>query len=182
MTKSKFIRQLKKRLRNRSDAASVLEFYSESIDERIESGMSEEEAVAAAGDPDAIIGTISSELPSEKNHGKTWEKVLLIAGSPVWGSIALALICAALAIYIALWSIVLALYCVSVGVAGGVLCSLYEIGYMLIGGRFPEALFYLGTGFACAGLIIPFWYLATLSAKGVIRLNKVIFRRRRHTK
>ena len=48
------------------DAEERLSFYSEMIDDRIEEGLSEEEAVAAIGTVDEVAAGIKAEIPALK--------------------------------------------------------------------------------------------------------------------
>ena len=87
MTKLQFLFALRDRLTDlpKSDLEERLHFYSEMIEDRMEEGLSEEEAVTAVGSVDEIAGQIASEIPSPKKvsakrHWKTWEIVLLALG------------------------------------------------------------------------------------------------------
>lgn len=63
MNKEQFLAQLSQRLDvlPAQDVQRMKEFFSETIDDRVESGMTEAEAVAALGDPDQIIQEILQE-------------------------------------------------------------------------------------------------------------------------
>lgn len=63
MNKEQFLAQLSQRLDvlPAQDVQRMKEFFSETIDDRVESGMPEAEAVAALGDPDQIIQEILQE-------------------------------------------------------------------------------------------------------------------------
>ena len=63
------------------------------IDDRMEEGLAEEEAVSSFGTPEEIADQILSEIPlsrlvrervKPKRALKAWEIVLLVLGSPVW--------------------------------------------------------------------------------------------------
>ena len=103
MKKQEFLDKLKGSLwaMPEADIRNSLEYYSEMIDDRMEDGLSEEEAVAAIGDLDEIVSQILSETPRppqvvkpEENQGqkktqkqdntKNWMIILLILGSPLW--------------------------------------------------------------------------------------------------
>ena len=80
-------------------------FYAEMIDDRIEDGMSEQEAVAALGSVHAIAAQIVAETPpipkaiAKANTGsRTLNIVLLAILSPIWVTLALAFACMVLAI------------------------------------------------------------------------------------
>ncbi len=69
MNRTEFIAELTAAIRDLSkdDVARVLEYYGEMIDERVEDGMSESEAVAALGSVDAIAAQIMKDIPRERN-------------------------------------------------------------------------------------------------------------------
>ena len=101
-------------------------FYAEMIDDRIEDGMSEQEAVAALGSVHAIAAQIVAETPpipkaiAKANTGsRTLNIVLLAILSPIWVTLALAFACMVLAIYLAIWSVVVALWAVVLTLASG---------------------------------------------------------------
>ena len=70
------------------------------VDDRIEEGLSEEDAVAQIGSVDEVVSQILSDTSivklvkekiSPKRKMRAWEIILLILGSPVWLSILIAL-------------------------------------------------------------------------------------------
>ena len=94
MTKFEFIRMLRNKLSDfpRGEVEEQLRFYTEMIEDRMEEGIPEEEAVAAVGSVDEIASQIASEIPIPQKEQETakpkrkrrgWEIVLLIFGSPM---------------------------------------------------------------------------------------------------
>ncbi len=79
MTKLEFLSELVKRLDGREDRSNIVAYYREMIDDRIDDGMSEEEAVAAMGSIDDICReypaperrTAAEPEPKEKNEEKS---------------------------------------------------------------------------------------------------------------
>ena len=63
MTREQFVKKLKGELSSlpSEELEGRLAFYSEMIDDRIEEGLSEEEAVAAIGDVDEIIAQLKTD-------------------------------------------------------------------------------------------------------------------------
>ena len=105
MNKEQFLAALRHRLRYlpAEEVERSLTFYAESVDDRVEDGMSEWEAVAALGDVEAIAREIETSLPlatvvkervkQEKNKtsgDSKWLWVLLIVlgglGFFVWSA------------------------------------------------------------------------------------------------
>lgn len=68
MNKSEFILQLRNGLSGlpQDDVDERLNFYGEMIDDRIEDGLSEEDAVFEMGDINKIISQILAEIPLSK--------------------------------------------------------------------------------------------------------------------
>ncbi|MBQ9734061.1 MAG: DUF1700 domain-containing protein [Clostridia bacterium] len=64
MSKNQFLKILKRKLSHlsKSELDERINFYSEMIDDRIESGLSEKEAVEAIGSADMIARQIAEEL------------------------------------------------------------------------------------------------------------------------
>lgn len=113
MNKQEFIAQLRKGLYGlpQDDIEERLTFYSEMIEDRIEEGLSEEEAVSGVGSVDEIVAQVVWDIPFAKiakeriksnRRLKAWEIVLLVLGSPIWLSLGLAAIAVIISIYISL--------------------------------------------------------------------------------
>ena len=81
MNKQEFLTRLRKGLSGlpQEDIEERLTFYSEMIDDRIEEGLSEEEAVAAIGSPDEIAEQIIGEIPIKKIVKE--KELLLVLGA-----------------------------------------------------------------------------------------------------
>ena len=95
MNKQNFLAMLSQQLHGlpEEDIHKSLEYYTEILEDRMEEGMSEEEAVAALGSMEEITDQIFAETSIPKlvkakvqtnRKLKAWEIVLLILGSPVW--------------------------------------------------------------------------------------------------
>ena len=180
MTKAQFLEELKAKLSFLPDEEleDQLEFYGEMIDDRIDDGLSEEEAVLAAGRIDEIAFRLMTDtdidddddepLISKKRPLKTWEIVLLIAGAPLWIPLLIAAVAIAFSLYVSLWSIFASL----VGCAiGGTVVGIST----LIGGNATAGLASLGLGIFCAGASILAFFGCRGATRGVISLTRKIF-------
>lgn len=115
MTKKEFLAALKIKLRAipRAELRERLGFYSEIIDDKMEEGLTEGEAIAEIGNIDDVAEQILAEARVEEPVKKVRKPVsilqivLLIIGSPIWLSILIPLFAAAWAIIIALWAVVI---------------------------------------------------------------------------
>jgi len=165
MTKKDFLAQLQSRLAHLSkeDAEERLSFYAEMIDDRVEEGLTEEEAVAAIGSIDEVAAqetTPAQDLsPVEKEEKpsralRTRDVVLLAVGAPLWIPLVAAAIVVVLALYISAWAVVAALWVADVAFAisplGGVICAIV-FGCQGYGGG---AAFMVACGLCCGGLSI----------------------------
>lgn len=174
MTKAEFTAALRTRLIGlpEDDIQKAIDYYSEAVDDCIEDGMSEDEAVASLGSPDDIAEQIMLDAPlsslvrarvAKPRRGlRTWEIVLIVLGSPIWLSLAVAAASVALAVFVTLWSVIVAFFAVALsfgvcllgGVAGGVL--------LLIQGFPLTAVALLGAGLLLGGLGI-FVFIGTVA-------------------
>ena len=68
MNKAEFLNELRTKLNGlpQSDIEERVSFYTEMIDDRVEDGMTEEEAVEQIGPVDKVVETIVSEIPLSK--------------------------------------------------------------------------------------------------------------------
>lgn len=183
MNKREFIEALRKGLCGlpQDDIEERVTFYSEMIDDRMEEGFLEQEAVAQAGAVEDIVNQIVSETPigkiakerlKSKGRIKPWEIVLLALGSPIWLSIGIALFSVLISIYGAMWSVIISLwsvFAVFVGSAFGCIAGGTVFAFVhkpLIG------LAVISAGFVLAGLSILTFMACKSVTKGSLILIK----------
>ena len=164
------------------DAEERLSFYSEMIDDRMEEGLSEEEAVAAVGSPKDIVAQLLAEAPlstivkskiSQKKSWSVWEIVLLVLGSPVWLSILISLGAVILSVYISLWAAVISLWASFAGIAASALgCILGGIGLLFFKNPLI-ALALVGCGLILVGVSIFLFFICKIAGIGMVRLGKI---------
>lgn len=92
MTRQEFLKTIRKKLKGlpAEEVKNSLAFYDEAISDRIDKGMTEEQAVAALGSPDEIAARIIEEMPEAEAVGEnrsarggiSW--LLVILTSPIW--------------------------------------------------------------------------------------------------
>lgn len=186
MKRVEFLKELKARLwaLPEADIQCSLDYYSEMIDDRMEDGLGEDEAVAAVGDLEEIVAQILQETPRPpvvvepakkakptKDNTKLWLILLLILGSPVWIPLAASAAATVLSVYVSLWTVVIVLYVVAVAlVAAAIGCI---IGCFFMIGKFGAILVAVGAALVCAGLGILLFMLGNLAAKGMVALTKL---------
>lgn len=165
MNKQAFLEELQQRLQGLPSAEieKSLAYYSEMLDDRIEDGLSEEEAVAAIGTVDEAVTQILSDVslptllrqrvtPDHRLQG--WEIALLIIGSPLWIAIGIAAVAVFAAVYVVLWSVIVALCAANLALAIGAVAGIAGCVVFLLSKDYLQALFLLGSGFILAGISI----------------------------
>lgn len=165
MTKPEFLSALgdKLPLLSREDRQERLRFYAEMIDDRMEEGFSEEEAVAAVGTAEEIAAQILGDLLSAADSGNPPVKkkrltamgiVLLVLGAPLWLPLLVAAFAVILALYISWWSVIISLWAVFGSVAGCCLGGILGGAGLLLAGKGLSAMALIAAGIFCAGLAI----------------------------
>jgi uncharacterized membrane protein len=181
MTKIKFLLALHDKLSGlpQDDVEERLNFYSEMIEDRMEEGMSEEEAVAAVGSVDEIAAQIVGDIPltkmvkekiKHKHRLKAWEIVLLAVGSPIWFSLLIAFLSVVVSLYVSLWSVVISLWSVFVSL---IACALYGVvagAAFSLGENALSGLAMIGAGLICGGLSVFLFYGCKAVTKGTALL------------
>ena len=185
MTKQEFLDSLRNSLSGlpREDAEERLSFYDEMIDDRMEEGLTEEEAVAGLGTADQIADQILADIPltrlvkeriKPKRSLRAWEIVLLVLGFPVWFPILIALAAVAFSVYVVIWSVIVSLYAVDLALAVTALAAVALGVSRIFQGRLAEAAAWIGGGFVCAGLAVLLFLGCNQAAKGAVVLTKKI--------
>ena len=185
MSKQEFLAQLRRGLSGlpQDDIEERLEFYSEMIDDRMEEGISEEDAVRDIGDVDGIVAQIVADTPlikivkdkmKTKRKISAWEIVLLAVGSPIWLSLLFAAFAVILSVYLALWSVIISFWAVFVSVAGCAFGGIAGGGVMALYGRAFEGIALIGAGIFCSGVAIFLFFGCKWATKGILWLTKKI--------
>ena len=187
MNKQQFLEVIRDKINGlpQSDIEKSLEFYREMIDDRIEDGFTEEEAVEAMGSIDDIAAQIFMDTPLPKlvkakvrpsRALRTWEIVLLILGSPVWVPLLLAACIIFLAIYVVIWSVVIVLYAADLCFAAAGITGIIAGTFLASGGNASQGLILIGAGMVCAGIAILLFFACNQVAIAVAKLGKMIIR------
>lgn len=192
MTKQLFLDSVRIRtgILPKKDRERLLEFYSESIDDRIEDGLTEEQAVEAIGSVDEVAAQILSEAQLPKAEAapvrrnlRAWEIVLLVLGSPLWLSLLAAALLLAVGVvltvamgYVVLWTGVLVLYTGNLCLAVGAIAAFAGGVSYMTSGNAGLVLMAFGIGIALIGAAVLAFFVCNLAAKGVLALGKGIVR------
>ena len=183
MKKNEFLWGLAEGLRGLppEDLERWVDYYREMIDDRMDDGLSEEEAVADLGSLEEIRDQILTETPlprlvkesvRPKRKLRAWEIVLLVLGSPVWLPLLAAAVIVAASVYLSVWAVLLSLYAADLAVAVTGLAGGVALVQMLMAGRTAEGILFLGAGLVCIGLAILLFFGFNQLTKGLVWVTK----------
>ena len=185
MKKEEFLNELEKKLQGlpKKDMEEKLEFYSEMIDDRVEEGMTEEEAIKDIGGTDEAIKQIVDETPitslvKEKFKPKKsisgMTILLLILGFPLWLPLFLVLCVLVLVFFLLLWVLVIVSYSVEIGLVGATAASVIPFAQKMMNGNFNIG--YLGITILGVGVTLLFISVCYLSTKATAKMTRGFFR------
>ena len=186
MTKNEFLSSLSQTLAElpEQDVAQSLAYYSEMIDDYMENGMTEEEAVETLGSVEEVSAQILADVPVQdrtedepapRKSMEVWKIVLLILGSPLWFPLLITAASVLVSVYVTIWAVVISLYTVVASFAAGALGGM--LGCVAFGFRADaiQAVLFLGGGPVCAGLAIFSFFGCNQVAKGVVWLSRTMW-------
>ena len=204
MTKEQFIKKLNTELSFLSpeELESRLAFYSEMIDDRIEEGLSEEDAIAEIGDVDEIIAQLKADglacektdnnnpcsdgtyaspkadnsAPSKKKKSSPWIIVLAAVGSPLWITLAAAAILVILSVYIVIWAVVGSLWAIPVALVCACIGGMIAGVVSLATGSTLLGITLIGAAMVCIGIAVFAGFGCYHLMRQAARLSKAIAR------
>lgn len=171
MTKAEYLSRLESLLSclPEGQRAESLAFYEEMILDRMEEGLSEEEAVSTLDAPGVVAKT------RRKSRVLLW--VLVILGFPVWGALLAALAITVLSFYATVWIFVAVVWGLAVLlVLGCPLFLLFAICGVIVGNA-PYTLVEFGAALVALGLGLLLVRLAFELTRGVALLSAAVVRR-----
>lgn len=171
MNKTEFLDEVRSRLNGLApeDIEKAITYYDEAILDRVEDGMTEDEATADIGRPEDIANEILYDTPitklvkakvdKKKQNIETWEIVMIVLLAPIWIPVLIVLLSVILSVYIVLWSVIISLIATIIAlVFGGIAIALAALtGLFTVSST--NTLGVVGLGILCLGvglaLIIP---------------------------
>ncbi|MBQ1685317.1 MAG: DUF1700 domain-containing protein [Clostridia bacterium] len=185
MNKQEFISELEKALAGlpKDDVLERLSFYGELIDDRVEDGLSEEEAVAEAGPVDELAKQILADIPLQKlvrerikpqRRMGAWEIVLLVLGFPLWFPLLVVALVLVLCAYVVIWALIVCLWAVFVSFIAGAVCGVAGGVIDFFRGYRLEGVMIIGAGLLFAGLSVFMFFACRAATKGAAKLTKKI--------
>ncbi len=183
MSKQEFLAQLRQGLFGlpQDDVEERLTFYSEMIEDRMEEGLSEEEAVSAVSSVDEIVAQVVADIPlakiakeriKPKRRLETGEIVLLALGSPIWLSLGIAAAAVILSLYVTAWSVIISLWAVFASLAACTVGGVTAGVVFAISGNGLSGVAMLAAGIVCAGLSIFMFCGCKMATRGILILTK----------
>jgi uncharacterized membrane protein len=183
VNKHEFLAELRKGLSGlpKEDIEERVAFYGEMIEDRVEEGCSEEEAVSEIGNVEEIISQIVAETPitkivkervSPKRSLKAWEIVLLVLGFPVWFPVVTSLLSAAFSLYVSVWTVVISLWAVFAALVGCVFGGIVAGILFICLGHILPGIATVALALVCVGLSIFAFFGCKAATKGMVLLTK----------
>ena len=190
MNKQQFIEALNEKLCGlpKNDVDERIAFYIEMIDDRIEEGLRESEAVADVGSVETIAEQIRSDLcavetlpkkdkqkNSEKRKMKAWEIVLLVLGFPLWFPLLISAVAVVFSLYVVVWSLVVLLWAIGAALAASGIGVIVLGVSIIVKGNAISGLALIGLAIAAVGLSIFMFFGCRETTKGMVWLTKLPF-------
>ncbi|MDP4119569.1 MAG: DUF1700 domain-containing protein [Bacillota bacterium] len=184
MSKTEFLEALKSRIAQLPpiEIDKTIAYYSEIIDDRIEDGMTESEAISSL-DLDSIVSQIMLDTPlytlikakAKKSYAWTAGKIaFVIICSPIWVPLLIAVLSVIFALAISVLAVIFSIFAVvfSLGIAGvfAVISSPFEFASSA-----GIGLTSLGTGFVLVGLMLLAVYPAVIICNLIAKACKKLF-------
>lgn len=185
MNKQEFLAQLRSALSGlpEEDVSERLTFYGEMIDDRMEDGLPEEDAVRAIGSVDALVPQILADIPLSrlvkqkippKNKLSAWAVILLALGSPIWLSLLIAFFAVFFSLYVVFWAVLISFWAVFAAIViCAPACAAASIAYA-VRGDCLSGFALIGAGLICAGLAVFLFFGCRAASKGVLKLTRFL--------
>ncbi len=188
MNKKEFLNELSRRIGGlgETETANILSYYEESIDDRIEDGMTEEEAVESLGSIDGIVSQVVSEMSlisivngrikKGRRSSGLWI-ALAICGSPVWLPLLLAFAVVILAVYVCVWAVIVSIWAVEVAFAASCIGGLGVGAIYAANGQAIQGAAIIGAGLVCGGLFLVLLFPLAKLCKKIASLTVLLMRK-----
>ena len=160
-----------------------ISFYSDMIDDRVEEGMSEEEAINQIGSPEKVLEEILSDVSlvkiikhkvKPKRRLRGWEIALIIIGSPLWFPLLVAAFAIVFALFVAVWAILGGLFSGDIALAIGGIAGFIGVGSQFVEGSFGGGLAIFGGSLASIGIALFLLVACIGLTKGLIKAIRAI--------
>ena len=198
MSKQEFIDELRAKLSklHNIDIEERLRFYEEMISDRIEDGLSEEDAISGIGSIDEIYLQISQDVPKthlsldkakQKAESRRRKKIIILSFTAIiWApmlialaasalAIAVSLLAVAISLFATLWALVASAWAIFGAFALSAPTSVLLALLNIFSGNILPGISIIGGGMVVAGLAIFAFFGALYATKGSVILTKKSF-------
>jgi len=191
MTKTEFINELASRISSlpQSEIDKSIAYYKEIIDDRMEDGMPENEAVEALGNIGSIVENVMYgmslstlmkakvvESKSRVSNKGLWI-TLVVLGFPIWLPLLLSFIVIVLAIYITIWALIISLYAVVISLGLSGIAGLVSGIVLCFAKSFPVGLCVFGAAICCSALTLFMIKPIFIMTKELVKFTAFIARK-----
>ena len=187
MTKKQFLNELRSKLVGlpKEDVDERISFYEEMINDRMDEGKSEEEAVNDIGTVDEVIKQIAKDTPlvslvvhkmTPKRRLRGWEILLIVLGFPLWFPLLIAAFVLMFVGFILMWTGAIVTYAIESSLIAA--CFMSALAFFLAyfdGGGITANLFYVGLSAMCFGGAVLFGFACVGVTKGMIKATRGMF-------
>lgn len=186
MNKDTFLKELRESLSGLpiQEIDKTIEYYSEMIDDAVEDGENESDAVKTFGSVQEIANKIIDEIPIhtlvanfKKHKFSAAAIVLILLASPVWVPLAAAFIAVIISVYLTIWTVIAVIFITAAAFAVSAVGAIALIIAMTFSAQPLKILFAAGILLFGAGSAILTFYLAILFTKLLIKLTAYITRK-----
>ena len=159
------------------EVSEHIAFYEELIDDKIEEGMSEAQAVRSLGGVDKVASQIIAQTPMARivkekiNHAGGRGALgitLLILGSPVWLSLLISAFAVLISLYAAAISVIISLWAVEIALVVALFGAAVVGVVVFFGGHGASGLLTISGALVSGGLAIFFFFGFKKATKGIV--------------
>ena len=186
MTKQEYIKAVKSNLKglDSEDIESAIELLEEGINDRMDMGLSEEEAVADMQTPKEAARQIKLDTPfpqlvkakAQSKPLKAWEIVLLILGAPLWLPLLIALGAIIFAVVITILAVAFAVFVTVIALVVAGTVAVFASLIALIAGLGIKAIVTLGASLVVIGIGLLLLLPGIIFSKWMLSLIGKFFR------
>ena len=166
------------------DINEHIAFYEELIDDKIEEGMAEAQAVRSLGGVDKIASQIIAQTPFRRivkerimptGGFSALGITLIIIGSPIWLSLLISALAVVASVYAAIVAVAVSLFAVEVALVAALPCGVGLGLYMIFSGFSAHGLLTVGSALCSGGLSFFFFFVCKWATRGLVWLSERIF-------
>ena len=182
MNKKIFLKLLRKRLSglSRSEINDRIAFYSEMIDDRIEEGLSESDAISSIGSVDEIAKAVIEDAKTEKRLDKSPQSLtrvlLLICGFPVWFPLLLSLYAVLFSLFTVFLAFAVSLWSVTASLAVSAPAAILLGAFFTVTNRTVFGILLISSGVVFCGLAILLCVPSIYTTRAIPFAFKLLFK------